>query len=163
MTWYPDLSEYTYISESIPDGGTILTVGWLDSGHEFPTGEVPQEFVDAIAEQSANYGFARTRGWHSCGLTHPEDPGYPITVEIHGREVSLGSAEIRFTTEDGTILTAPNLIYHYITAHHYRPPEEFIQAVLKRRTPPTVTPSYDDRQVREWHVARGTPITGDEK
>jgi len=30
---------------------------------------------------------------------------------------------------------APTLIYHYVTAHNYRPPEAFIQAVLKGPAP----------------------------
>lgn len=136
MTWYPDLSEYTYLPEAIPAGKTILNVGWLGAGHDFPTGEVPQEFIEILAELSATYGYARTRGWQSCELAHPDEVGYPITVEVDGDEIPLGSAEIRVTTEGGTMLAAPNLILHYITDHHYRPPEEFIKAVLERRMAP---------------------------
>jgi hypothetical protein len=35
---------------------------------------------------------------------------YPIAVKIGDKNISLGSAEIRVTTEDGTVLAAPNLI-----------------------------------------------------
>jgi hypothetical protein len=30
---------------------------------------------------------------------------------------------------NGDVFAAPNLIYHYVSDHRYRPPHEFIQAV----------------------------------
>lgn len=154
MTWYPDLSEYTYLPDSAPEGKTILAVGWLDGEHDFPTGDVPQEFIDNVAEQAATYGYAKMRGWHGCEIPHPNEVDYPITAVIDGKEVTLGDAEIRVTTENGTILTAPNLIYHYITVHHYRPPEEFIQAVLQRRMLPPEGPPISERQGHVWDKFR---------
>lgn len=115
-----------------------MTVGWLDAEHQFPTGDVPQEFIDELAQLSATSGYARTRGWQSCELPHPDgDIDYPITVEIGSDKIPLGDAEVRVIAEDGTVLAAPNLIWHYVTAHHYRPPETFIEAVLERRLAPS--------------------------
>ncbi len=37
--------------------------------------------------------------------------------------------------QDGTVYAAPDLIYHYVVAHHYRPPDEFIQAVMETPLP----------------------------
>lgn len=41
----------------------------------------------------------------------------------------LGSGEIRVFNSAGDVFAAPNLIYHYILQHHYRPPDEFLRAV----------------------------------
>ncbi|MCX7805518.1 MAG: hypothetical protein N3A38_10060 [Planctomycetota bacterium] len=38
--------------------------------------------------------------------------------------------EIRVLGRDGKIYAAPTLIYHYVVAHKYRPPQEFIDAVM---------------------------------
>jgi hypothetical protein len=44
--------------------------------------------------------------------------------------LSLGSAEIRVPGSGGRIYAAPDLIYHYVEAHGYRPPDEFVEAVM---------------------------------
>lgn len=41
----------------------------------------------------------------------------------------LGSAEIEVEDDHGKIYVAPDLLYHYITGHHYLPPRQFIEAV----------------------------------
>ena len=55
----------------------------------------------------------------------------------------LGSAEIRVFGPRGKIYAAPNLLFHYVTAHHYKLPNEFVQALALAPTPPE--PSYFDR------------------
>lgn len=137
MTWYPDLSEYAYLPETVPPGQKILNVGWLDGEHEFPTGDVPQEFADKLAQICAKEHYASTRGWHDCDLPHDNgELEYPFTIEVDGETVPLGSAEIRVVADDGTVLAAPNLIWHYVSGHEYRPPEEFVAAVLAQRLAP---------------------------
>lgn len=51
-------------------------------------------------------------------------------VVVDAEESILGSAEIRVGLPGGRWYAAPNLVYHYVTAHNYRPPDEFIEAVL---------------------------------
>lgn len=153
MTWHhSDLSEYKITPESAPEGTAVLAVGWLDREHDFPTGDVPQEFIDTLAELCASYGYVRMRGWEACELDHPDGVVHPIIIEINGKETRLGNAEIRVATEDGTILAAPNLVYHYVTAHHYRPPEEFIQAVLNRRMAPQAILTISGLRMGEWDM-----------
>ncbi|WP_146209646.1 hypothetical protein [Vitiosangium sp. GDMCC 1.1324] len=41
------------------------------------------------------------------------------------------------------LFIAPELIVHYITAHGYRPPDTFIEAVLA--CPPQKSPEYIER------------------
>jgi hypothetical protein len=133
MTWYPDLSQYSYLPEFIPTGQVILNVGWLESGHNFPVGDPPGGFLDALAELCAGNLQAPTRGWHECDLCDDEDLESPCTVDIGGNQVKLGSAEVRVISEDGKILSAPNLVLHYVDRHRYLPPAEFVEAVLARR------------------------------
>jgi len=73
------------------------------------------------------------RGFHGCNLCS-EKTGY-LSAKRDGEELKLGSAEIRVIGVDGKIYAAPNLIYHYITVHNYRPPDEFIDAVLNGPRP----------------------------
>ncbi len=54
----------------------------------------------------------------------------PVSVEIDGESVRLGSAEIRVLGDDG-IYAAPDLLPHYIEAHGYQPPDEFVDAVIR--------------------------------
>jgi hypothetical protein len=37
----------------------------------------------------------------------------------------------------GHIYAAPTLIYHYVEAHHYKPPDEFLQALREGPRPPS--------------------------
>jgi hypothetical protein len=42
----------------------------------------------------------------------------------------LGDAEVRVTGRDGKVYAAPNLLYHYIEKHGYKPPDEFVEALM---------------------------------
>jgi len=47
-----------------------------------------------------------------------------IEVEHSGGALFLGHAEIRVPTHAETMFAAPSLIWHYVTAHRYRPPDD---------------------------------------
>ena len=53
-----------------------------------------------------------------------------MRVFKYGRETFLGSAEIRVQGKEGKVYAAPTLIYHYVAAHDYDPPQEFVEALL---------------------------------
>ncbi len=126
MPVYEDLSVYEYR----PDGseGDVRNVGWLGNGASPPVGEVPAGFADRLARLAAGHAVNRTRGWQQCPFCTGE---YPIRIEVDGTQCALGDAEIRVPAAGGTVYAAPTLIAHYVTAHRYRPPEEFIQAVME--------------------------------
>ena len=124
--YYPDLTSYCYFeSQRSPK---VLNVGWLDIHHPFPRKKASEELLDALFERSL-HSDVQTRGWHRCEFC--DDPNvYPIRVFRHGQETTLGSAEITVDGKDGRRYAAPNLIYHYVAAHDYDPPTEFLEALL---------------------------------
>ena len=46
MTYFDDLSPYSYLSEEERD---VLNIGWLDMDHAFPRGETSDEFIERLA------------------------------------------------------------------------------------------------------------------
>jgi len=126
--YYEDLSAFEYtIRDAAPN---LLNVGWLDAAHPYSQGSVPEEFLDRLFELCRN-PVNRTRGWQECQFC--EKPSFGVKVTKDGTELVLGSAEIRVAGENGLVYASPNLIYHYISSHRYRPPDVFIEAVLKSR------------------------------
>jgi len=95
----------------------------LDNDHK---NEVLQELEE---------GFARSlRGYSKMILAvHPDT----------GQRIDLGFAEIRAFGKHDKVYAAPNLLYHYVTAHHYKPPAEFVLALKKGPCPPD--PEYINR------------------
>lgn len=143
MTWFADLSTYTYFPETVPSGQEVLTVGWLEPEHPFPTGDVPKEFTDELTLICARKRWAQARGFHDCRLPHDEGEHEGLfSITLDGDQIPLGSAEIRVLTEGRVILTAPNLIWHYVSYHHYLPPQEFIDAVLAQHPDPPGGKAY---------------------
>jgi hypothetical protein len=128
-----DLSPY----KSGPDrhlGYEPLAVGWLQRNKSFPTGKSSVEFQQKLLafcfeEHTVNQAHAVSR----CAVGD-NCPRLLPPVESDGRVAHLGSSEIRVIGEN-EIYAAPTLIYHYVMAHNYRPPDEFIAAVLTGPAP----------------------------
>lgn len=121
------------------DDTNSIKVGWLQEGQEFPTGSVNPSFIGrlwVLCTCSVN----QTRGFHACPFCRRSDPQTPVVVSRNKVTLKLGSAEIRVFSPDGKIYSSPNLIYHYVTEHHYQPPPDFIEAVLLGPIPPS--PGY---------------------
>ncbi|MEC3958318.1 hypothetical protein VMT65_35165 [Nocardia sp. CDC153] len=132
MTYYADLSPYTYLPDTAPADKTVLNVGWLDKDHPYPTGTPPETFLQRLGILCLN-PVMRTRGMHWCELCPEDELEYPVTPTIEGTPTPLGGAEVRVPTADGTILAAPDLIYHYVEKHHYLPPSLVIESVLAQQ------------------------------
>lgn len=129
MPHFADLSEYEYAS-GCPPG--VKNVGWLDAKHAFPRASLETGLLDAV------WAFCKisvldTRGKHYCEFC--QAPTWDRTE--YGTEcLSLGGAEIRVFGLDGQVYAAPNLIFHYMAAHCYDPPQEFKRAALQGPRPP---------------------------
>ena len=132
MTYFSDLSEYAYGDRTFSRSGT-KNVGWLDRGHNFPTKPPSDEVLDLLWTFCST-SVALSRGAHECEFC-PSGSSY--FSERNGKQLFLGAAEIRVFSEQGEIYAAPTLLYHYVQAHHYDPPEEFAEALRCGPKPPS--------------------------
>ncbi len=123
MAYFGDLSDYAYAPGFVRPG--TKAVGWLARGHAFPTMTVDEEVPDLLW-LFCSISVVQTRGLHDCEFC----PTHSVRCfERNGQRLSLGSAEIRVFSPEGAIYAAPTLIYHYVAVHHYKPPDEFLQAL----------------------------------
>ncbi|MEO3784032.1 hypothetical protein ABGB12_11920 [Actinocorallia sp. B10E7] len=131
---FDDLTEYLYLdcddlfyNPTVPTEYCLvfpavykrLNVGWLERGHPYEMGPVPAELVGTLADITAIQQVNPRLGIHECDLCD-EPQRLPL----------LGTSEIRIPGHHDVVYAAPNLIVHYVAAHGYRPPAEFIAAVL---------------------------------
>ena len=126
MAFFADLTPYSYDHAQPSD--RLLNIGWLADGHGFPVASPTDALLSALfnaCETRVN----PMRGFQICFLC--KRPKHQLT-EAHwnGKVLSLGSAEIRVASRTGITFAAPNLIFHYVKEHHYRPPSVFIEALL---------------------------------
>src|SRR5450631_906795 len=125
MTYFEDLSPYEY-SRHLPQGrGEVLNVGWLDDKMSYSHGAVDVDLTEkllALCTWPVNQYF----GWHTC----PFCQECPVRIADLEGEFCLGDGEIRVPRNDSKVVyAAPNLIYHYVTAHQYLPPAEFLDSL----------------------------------
>jgi hypothetical protein len=114
MAFFEDLTPYTYLHPEEERAGTV-NIGWLDRRHPFPTWETGEDFRAKLLKL-CKLRVKQARGFHACDL-------------CTGRDKPRGSAEVRVPGA-GRVYAAPELVYHYVVAHGYKPPGEFIAAVL---------------------------------
>ncbi|HEV3416732.1 MAG TPA: hypothetical protein VG056_07975 [Pirellulales bacterium] len=120
MTYFPDLSQYNYNKMSEPD---VLNVGWLDAREPYKSGASPPEFHDALATLCRS-PIMLHRGFHVCQFCSS------AVKTADWYSAARGNGQIRVRDENGQVFAAPTLIHHYVVVHRYRPPDEFIQAVI---------------------------------
>lgn len=129
MTHYEDLSTYAY-SESV-ENKTLLNIGWLGRDISFPRGVIPTGFVERLAV-AGSPSINLMRGTHYCSVcpehTYEDHSYWSVTLD---RNIWLGMSEIDILGEGNIIYVAPSLIIHYIEAHDYLPPQEYMDAVMK--------------------------------
>jgi hypothetical protein len=117
MTWFADLTKYSYIRWVHEP--TAVNIGWLDQDHPYLMGPTTPEFQERLTFFCHNppERFV-TKGSHAC--------------EFCGRV--RGGNEIRVIGDEKTY-AAPVLVFHYVIVHEYRPPDEFIEAVMRAPLP----------------------------
>lgn len=135
MAYFPDFSAYEYYTQEIDP--LIVNIGWLDANHEFSKGPVCDKFLAHLWSYCSK-PVQQSKGFHLCELCNT--PHYPQVAQRDGRQLRLGSAEIRVQGQNGIIYAVPDFIYHYVVEHNYQPPNEFIEAVLSAPLP--TSPEY---------------------
>jgi hypothetical protein len=132
----------------------VLNIGWLDGKHPFETGTVPAPLLgklrhltlsDAVNRESQRAGTfdaasalivhqMHVRGSpHECpfcGHAIALDPQDTDRPRISDR-FFLGTSEICIPAAAPTPIfySFPSLLLHYISAHRYLPPAEFLEAL----------------------------------
>ena len=137
MAYFEDLSPYCYQDRNVD----ALNVGWLHPDYEFPVGKTDDAFRARLSYACAQSRVPPTCGHHLCLFCG----------------CYRGSREV-FIRHGETIYAAPELIVHYVIDHDYRPPDEFIEAVLKVDLPEDWPPSHglkklDPPTEEEWEQA----------
>jgi hypothetical protein len=139
VAYFADLTPYAYGHSDQDiiwyDDGTLTyrpqyerrNIGWLDPSQPFDQGPVPDWFADALLNVIRNPTVNLSRGVHDCEFC---PPGTAITYPGPGVK-SLAIDEIRVPAEPGVMFAAPSLVWHYVIAHDYRPPVEFVEAVRR--------------------------------
>jgi hypothetical protein len=110
---FPDLSAYTYLPPGDPD---VLNIGWLSKHHPFPTGDTTPAFLECL-KSLVKKRVRLMRGFHQC--------------ELCADSKARDSGEVEVTGMNKTKYSAPALVVHYVEAHKYLPPTEFVEAVIK--------------------------------
>lgn len=115
---------------SSDDPARLVHVGWLDRAHDFPRGEVPRPFFEKLIALCCDPSepFA-AMGFHACDL-HQFTAG-PRAITFAGKTVDALFRSNLFIPDGVRIFYAPSAIVHYVDAFFYRPPEDFIDAVMK--------------------------------
>jgi hypothetical protein len=114
MAFFADLTPHTYA----PTGDlNILNIGWLDEGRPFSVGPTSKEFRKALLEL-CQCPIIRHRGFHRCCYCRSS------------RQDRSGNGQVRVLSPTGIWYAAPTLVHHYVSAHEYRPPDDFVKAVL---------------------------------
>jgi hypothetical protein len=116
MSYYPDLSTETDVAR----GPHVRAIGWIHAADPFPTGPSTLAFVDRLdaltqhaGASSAALGFPDFMGSHTC--------------ELCGRAQGTQNLGVVWGSK---LYVAPELVLHYVRVHAYRPPDEFVEAVL---------------------------------
>jgi hypothetical protein len=144
MTYFADLANCDYFRDDAP---WLLSVGWLEAGHAYTQGPVAPEHVEALERLLVGtWQPVVAAGWHNCSLCGRTDYDKPFTRLIGGEHKLLG-ADNMFVPHGDRMYVAPTLVLHYIDAHGYRPPEEFLRAAAA--TDPT-RPEYAAACERLW-------------
>jgi hypothetical protein len=119
MTFYPDMGTETMCA----CGDNIRAIGWLHNRHPYRRGSVSPEFLERLrtfVKYRNEPGLPAAFGGHRC--------------EFCGQVSGWTNSGVPF---NGLLYVCPQLIVHYIEAHSYSPPDEFIAAVMHAPLPGT--------------------------
>jgi hypothetical protein len=133
MAFFPDMSLYSYHQSGARP--RTHNVGWIEANECFPTGTVSDKFLKRLW-MFCKIPVVQTRGFHVCGLCNMATDVVPL-LEFEGETLEFGTAEIRVIGMNGLMYASPNLIFHYVRDHGYKPPQVFVDAVIGEPGPET--------------------------
>lgn len=114
MPHFDDLTTCSYFGDDLSTA--LKAVSWLSREVPFRTGYIPQSIYAKLKSLLENpWQPFVTMGVHHCDLCQFDAP--------------VGHNNL-FVPNGSVIYVCPELTAHYIAAHHYLPPEEFLSAVM---------------------------------
>ena len=111
--YFADLIPYQYVPHVSPEENRV-NIGWLDSEHPFSASEPSLDLLRALLKL-VQHPVRISPGLHSCPFC--------------GTAAGTGEIEV---VGLAVIYVAPTLIIHYVDAHQYCPPDEFITAAINQ-------------------------------
>ncbi|MDB4759755.1 hypothetical protein OAG34_00930 [bacterium] len=124
MTHFDDLTECDYFGAECCQ--SLRAIGWLIKDKPFTTGKMDSDAFAKLKELMQDpWQPMITLGVHECELCQFDAP--------------CGNGNL-FVPNGNVVFVCPELIVHYIAAHHYLPPVDFITAVTN--CPLTSTMQY---------------------
>ncbi|EHY5494716.1 hypothetical protein K4J23_004659 [Escherichia coli] len=131
--YFKDDTDYTYFLPNEYFLHGVKNVGWIDREHPFTKGISDAEFIEKLKaiilteNEATCFSVNKIRGFHKCNFCNSE----MITITDGRKKGYLGMSEIWIPSiHHNEYYAFPSLIFHYITSHMYRPPEDFIVSVL---------------------------------
>jgi YqeY-like protein len=117
----------------LPQSTVLRAVGWL--GNQVPSsGDTPPECIDRllIAYESEMVFRLGGLGPHGCEICTDKKPMELCAPVIHWRDraVQLYGHGHYLVRRKDIVYVTPALVLHYILDHRYRPPDEFVKAVI---------------------------------
>jgi len=134
--YIPDLSGYSPQWGDEEKEMNLIAIGWLSKAHHYNNGKVMPNFLRRL-EDFCLKPMIQNFAIETCNLCREEE--FVNFVTSAGKKIRLyGTYEIRIPSLDRSkIYAAPDFIIHYIVIHNYKPPDEFIDAVLNAPLPGT--------------------------
>jgi len=121
----------------LPEGSTLLAVGWLGRTVK-SSGTVSEQVVEKLIEAYLTKAIFSdgTAGWFDCELCPDPEAWYlegqigPV-ISWSGQQLRLYGHGHHLIRHCSIVYVAPVLILHYILDHGYLPPEEFLEATTE--------------------------------
>lgn len=98
----------------------FIAVGYLDITEEYEKGIVSQSFINKLRQVWSDGLTLASMGHHTCEFCE-EEP----------RAIS-SSEKVLIDRENNIKYIFPEMIFHYIEKHGFKPPDEFIKFILTK-------------------------------
>jgi hypothetical protein len=121
MSFFPDMGHESMVAA----GRHVRAIGWLHPDHPYTKGEVSVAFLARLKEFTARSG-------QSAEALYFGASGGIRTCEFCG--MAHGAANFGVPCDE-LLFVVPEMVVHYIEQHGYRPPAEFVAAVLRSPLP----------------------------
>src|SRR5262249_12910929 len=130
----------------------------LEKGHDYPRGGVNRRILFKLQKMlvTSKENLIRHKGYHYCDFCGFYEEPFQPRLAFESKEITLGSSElwVPSATSPDVIYAAPNLIYHYIVVHGYRPPGVFLNAVNEFEYDPEWNAFWVRQKLIEEHRER---------